>query len=412
MSPAGRPVVVTGMGCLSGLGQGVDATWAALASGADAMRPFERRKADGWIADVAGQAAWMDPPDPARFAARFNPQLLGQMDACGVYAVLAAFEALEDASLLDHPDIIAGAAALIGCGGGGLTSLEQSYVRLVERPGASLHPLTVARQMPSAPASQVSMVFGARGPTFAIASACASSSHAIAEGAEMIASGRVDIAIVGGAEAPLSAGCWLAWKGLRVMAKARCRPFSAGRDGLMLGEGAAVLILESEDHAAARGARPRGRILGHGASADAHHITQPDGVGAAAALTAALARADIATPRPALISSHGTGTTTNDAMETRALRAALGDALDDSLVIATKSAHGHLLGAGAALELVIGLLALEARQAPPVLGYLGPDPACALPLALAGMWPADYDLLVSNAFAFGGLNSVIVAGRG
>jgi nodulation protein E len=397
MARSDRSVVVTGMGCLSGLGQGVEATWTALASGADAGRPFERRKADGWVADVSGHAAWMDLPDPARFANRFNPQLLGQMDACGVYAVLAAFEALEDAALLDRPDLIAGAAALIGCGGGGLTSVEQSYVRIVERPGASLHPLTVARQMPSAPASQVSMVFGARGPTFGIASACASSSHAIAEGAEMVASGRVDVAIVGGAEAPFSAGCWLAWKGLRVMAKDRCRPFSAGRDGLMLGEGAAVLVLEAEDHARARRALLHGRILGSGASADAHHITQPDGKGAAAAIAQALRQAGIAAPRPALISSHGTGTQ--------------GDALDDSLVIATKSAHGHLLGAGSALELVIGLLALEKRLAPPVLGYLGEDPDCALPLALGRMRAEDYDLLVSNAFAFGGLNSVIVAGR-
>lgn len=403
-------VFVTGMGCLSGLGQGIEANWSAAIAGRDAARPFQRLKSDGWAADVSGVAAWMETPDASAFAGRFNALLLGQMDPVSQYAVLAAFEALEGAGLLDRPDLVSRSAVVVGCGGGGLTTLEHAYVRLGG--GArNAHPLTVARLMPSAPASQVSMVFGARGPTFGIASACASSSHAIAEGAEMVAGGRVDMAIVGGAEAVLTAGNWLAWQGLRVMAQERCRPFSTGRDGLVLGEGAGVLVLESEAHARARDAPIRGEILGSGATADAHHITQPGGVEAANAIRQALDCGGLSFRDPVLISSHGTGTLANDRAEADALSEVFGDTLGACLLMATKSAHGHLLGAGAALELILGLLALERQLAPPVLNHLGPDPSCDLPLALGTPQAAPYQVLVSNAFAFGGLNSVIAASR-
>ncbi len=405
-----RRVFVTGMGCLSGLGQGIEANWSAVLDGRDAARPFQRLKDDGWAADVSGVAASMDKPDASAFAGRYNVLLLGQMDPVSQYAVLAAFEALEGAGLLDRPELTSRSAVVIGCGGGGLTTLEHSYVRL-GRGLRSAHPLTVARLMPSAPASQVSMVFGMHGPAFGIASACASSSHAVAEGAEMVAGGRADMAVVGGSEAVLTAGNWLAWQGLRVTAQERCRPFSSGRDGLVLGEGAGVLVLESEAHARARGAPIRGEILGSGATADAHHMTQPGGAEAARAIRRALEAAGLRAEAPMLISSHGTGTVANDQTETAALREAFGGALEDSLVIATKSAHGHLLGAGAALELILGLLALERQTAPPVLNYMGPDPACDLPLALGGPQAAPYEVLISNAFAFGGLNSVIAASR-
>ena len=405
-----RRVFVTGMGCLSGLGQGAQANWDAAISGQDAARPFERSQSEGWAVDVSGVAAWMQPPDTSAFAGRFNVLLLGQMDPVSQYAVLAAFEALDGAGLLDRPDLLGRSAVLIGCGAGGLTTIEHSYVRL-GRGMRSAHPLTVARLMPSAPASQVSMVFGARGPAFGVTSACASSSHAIAEGAEMVASGRVDMAIVGGAEAALTAGCWLAWQGLRVVAQERCRPFSTGRDGLVLGEGAGVLVLESGAHALARGAPIRGEILSSGATADAHHITQPGGVEAANAIRQALEFGGLSARDPVLISSHGTGTVPNDRAETEALLDVFGETLQDCLVVATKSAHGHLLGAGAAVELILGLLALERQLAPPILNYLGPDPACDAPLALGGPKPAPFDVLISNAFAFGGLNSVIAAAR-
>lgn len=225
----------------------------------------------------------------------------------------------------------------------------------------------------------------------------------------MIRHGRLDLAIVGGTEAPLAIGSWMAWQALRVLAKERCRPFSADRDGMMLGEGAAVLVLESEEHAFAPGAEPLAEILGSGASSDAHHMTHPNGAGAVEAMRAALADSGLNADMPMLISSHGTGTVANDRAEASALHQVFGDTLGSSMILATKSAHGHLCGASGALELLIGLLALRNRLAPPVLHYLGADPDCAIPLPLGMAKPIDHTTLLSNSFAFGGLNSVLVA---
>ena len=403
-----RRVMVTGLGCLSGLAQGVDATWHRLRNGDDAARPFHRTcSVPNAIAD--GTAIWIDAPDSTAFGQRFNTRLLDQMDLSSVYAILAAHEALEAAALLDHPDLLARAGVFIGCGGGGLTSTEQSYERLFVGGARALHPMTIPRQMPSASASQVSITFSTRGPCFGFTSACASSSHAIAEAAMMIRHGRLDLAIVGGAEAPLAIGSWMAWQALRALAKERCRPFSAGRDGMMLGEGAAVLILESEAHANARGAQTLAEILGSGASSDAHHMTHPSGAGAVHAMRAALADAQLNADAPLLISSHGTGTLANDRAEAAALHEVFGPSLAHSTVLATKSAHGHLCGAGGAIELLVGLLALRHHLAPPVLNYLAPDPECLLPLPLGAALPIDHTTLLSNSFAFGGLNSVLVA---
>jgi nodulation protein E len=403
-----RRVVVTGLGCLSGLAQGVDTTWRRLVNGDDAARSF-KRSCSVPNAAIDGVAIWIDAVDSTAFGNRFNARLLEQMDLSSVYAVLAAHEALEAAGLLDQPDVLSKAGVFIGCGGGGLTSTEQSYERLFVGGARSLHPMTIPRQMPSAPASQVSITFSTRGPCFGITSACASAAHAIAEATAMIQHGRLDLAIVGGAEAPLAIGSWMAWQALRALAKERCRPFSAGRDGMMLGEGAAVLVLESEAHAEARGTQPLAEILGSGASSDAHHMTHPSGAGAVEAMRAALADSHLSADAPLLISSHGTGTLANDRSEAAALRKVFGPALHHSTVLATKSAHGHLCGAGGAIELLIGLLALRHRLAPPVLNYLGPDPECDVPLPLGAARPIDHTTLLSNSFAFGGLNSVLVA---
>ncbi len=400
--------MVTGMGCLSGLAQGVEATWRRACKGEDAARRFKRVSSAPNVA-MEGVAIWIDAVDSSAFGERFNARLLEAMDLSSVYAVLAAHEALEGAGLLDAPEVLGKAGVLVGCGGGGLMSVEQSYERLFVGGARSVHPMTIPRQMPSAPASQVSIVFGTRGPCFGVTSACASSAHAIAEAEAMIRHGRLEVAIVGGAEAPLAMGSWMAWQALRALAKERCRPFSAGRDGMMLGEGAAMMVLESEAHAEARGARVLGEILGSGASSDAHHMTHPNGTGAVEAMRAALADAKVEAGTPMLISSHGTGTVANDRAEAAALREVFGEGLDGCTVLATKSAHGHLCGAGGAIELVIGLLSLRDRVAPPVLHYLGADAECDLPLALGEAKAMEHTTLLSNSFAFGGLNSVLVA---
>ena len=397
------------MGCLSGLAQGVEPTWAALMDGRDVTRPFRAQLGDAPNLIAEGVAVPMEPLELAAFGARYKQQALAQMDPSSAYAVLAAFEALESAGLLDAPELMRRAGVVFGCASGGLNTMELSYQRLFQQQAKTLHPMTIPKQMTSAATSQISMTFGLQGPSFSIASACASSSHAIAEAAEMIRSGRVDVAVAGGTEAPLTVGSWISWRGLKVVAKERCRPFSAGRDGMVLGEGSAAVVLESEDHARARGARPLAELLGAGASSDASHMTQPNQVGAVAAITAALVESGLPMDQPALISSHGTATVMNDRAEAAALREVLGAGLDKSLVLATKSAHGHLCGGGGAIEFVIGLLALRHGLAPPVLHYLGADPECDLPLALGAPPRINYDILLATSFAFGGLNSVLVA---
>jgi nodulation protein E len=227
----------------------------------------------------------------------------------------------------------------------------------------------------------------------------------------MIRAGRARIVLAGGSDASISFGSWLGWKALQAMSPVTCRPFSAGRDGMILGEGAASLVLEDMDHARARGATIYAELAGAGASSDAFHLTQPDGAGAVRAIAAAHADGGLPLDAPALISTHGTGTPLNDKMEAEAIGEVYGAALERHRVIATKSAHGHLLGGAGAIEFLIGVLALREGWAPPVLNYLGPDPGYDLPLVLGAVQPFDAEALVSNSFAFGGLNSVLIARR-
>ena len=290
----------------------------------------------------------------------------------------------------------------------GNLSVEEGYGRLLHRRAAGVHPLTVPKSMLSATPSHISMLFGIRGTVFALSSACASGAHAISEAMWMIRAGRCEVAICGGSEAAVIFGSWRGWEALKAMAPDTCRPFSADRKGMVLGEGAATLVLEDWEHAVDRGAVILGEMLGSGASADAHHLTAPHGEGAVRALRLAHEDAGVAIDAPVLISTHGTGTALNDKTEAAALRSVYGAGLDDSLLIATKSAHGHLIGAGGALELVLGLEALRAGVAPPILNWTGPDPECDAPLALSPD-PIAYDTLVSSSFAFGGLNAVLIA---
>lgn len=405
-----RRAAVTGLGCVSALGQGVEASWARLMAGEGGIRPVLRRVADDAGLAFEGPAAPVEVLDPTPLTSRFGPRPLVNLDPFAAFALLATHEALEQAGLAEHPVLAQRTAVVYGSGSGGNATVEEGYHRLFGRRTGSLHPQTVPRQMLSAPVSHISMAYGVRGPAFAVASACASASHAVGEAMHMIRAGRCEVAIAGGAEAALTYGSWRAWAALRAMAPDACRPFSRDRRGMVLGEGAATLVLESAAHARERGARVLGWIDGEGASSDAHHITAPSGEGAVSALRRALLDAGAPAGEPVLYSAHGTGTPLSDRAEAAALRAVFGAALDASLVIATKSAHGHLIGAGGALELLIGLLALERGVAPPVLGWLGPDPECDVPVPLSPA-PIAYRTLVSASFAFGGLNSVLVARR-
>lgn len=335
---------------------------------------------------------------------------LGKLDPLSTFAIEAAMEAVRDAGLEGHPSLDRRTAVVLGCGSGGNATIETAYERLFARDQAKVHPQTIPGSMITAPAAQVAILLGVHGPVFTLSSACASSAHALGEAMHMIRSGRADVVLAGGAEACLTRGSLTGWQSLGVLASDTCRPFSRDRRGMVLGEGAAVLVLESEAHALARGARVHGELAGYGASSDAVHMTAPDVGGIAMAIRAAHEDAGIAFDAPALISAHGTGTALNDPAETAALHQVYGPALARHRVIATKSAHGHMIGATGAIEFLLGLLAFTQGTLPPVLNHLGPDPDCDLPLVLE---PEHFEpeVLVSSSFAFGGLNAVLIGRR-
>ncbi len=407
---AERRVVITGMGAISSLGQGLDATWDALDQGRCGITRISRAVAGSEIHTYEGPAGVVASLDASALEARLGPRPLAHLDPLTSFAVIAGHEALEQSGLLGHPVLEHRTTLIWGAGSGGNATIEEGYVRTFLKGGANVHPLTIPKQMISAPVSHLSMMFGAQGPAFTVASACASSGHAIGEGMWMIRSGRSDVALVGGSEACISYGSWLGWLALKAMADDTCRPFSLNRKGMVLGEGGAALVLESYEHAKARGAHIIAELAGYGATSDAHHITSPHGRGAEAAIRAAHADAGVALDTPVMISSHGTGTALNDKIESAAMRAVYGDHFSQSRVIATKSAHGHLIGGGGALELVTAIQAMNHRTVPAILNGLGPDPECDAPLA----WTREersYDVVVSNSFAFGGLNAVLIARR-
>jgi nodulation protein E len=403
-------VVVTGFGCISGLGQGARAGWTRLAEARGAIASISRSYGDHPALSFNGPAAAVEGMDLSPLEARLGRRALANLDPLSVFAALAAFEALDHAGLVDHPSLETRSVILFGAGSGGNATFEEGFSRIYDRKAGSVHPLTIPKSMVSAPAAQLSMLFGVRGLTYSISSACSSSAHALGEAMHMIRAGRCDVALAGGGEAALTLGSWLGWAALRAMAPDTCRPFSIGRKGMVLGEGAAMLVLESESHARARGATIYAELAGMGTSSDAHHLTAPHPEGAAAAIRAAHAEAGLPLDAPALISSHGTGTVLNDKTESEAMRAVYGPAMEGKTVIATKSAHGHLIGGGGALEFMLGIMALWEGLAPPVLNWSGPDPECDVPLALEPT-PIQVDALVSNSFAFGGLNAVLIARR-
>ncbi|MEZ5654906.1 MAG: beta-ketoacyl-[acyl-carrier-protein] synthase family protein [Sphingobium sp.] len=396
-------VVITGMGCISGLGKGIEANWRRLQEGQGAIRPLARQGMDG-------VAAWIEPESLAGSERTENMRRLGKLDPISLYALEAAQEAVEQANLVGHTALARRTAILMGCGSGGNATNDAAYERLFGRGQNKVHPQTIPSSMITAPTAHVAMLFGVHGPTFTLSSACASSAHALGEAMHMIRAGRVDVAIAGGAEACLSLGSWVGWQSLGVLAPDTCRPFSWERKGMVLGEGAAVLVLESENHALERGANVLGELAGYGASSDAAHMTAPDLDGMTSAILQAHSDADLDPTEPVLISAHGTGTILNDAAETKALHTVYGKALVRHKVIATKSAHGHMIGAGGAIEFLLGMKALKEGIIPPTLNYLGPDPDCDAPLALTSE-RFEADTLVSNSFAFGGLNAVLIGRR-
>jgi nodulation protein E len=396
------------MGCVSGLGGNVREAWQNARAGVCGISRNAIEAENQPQLVFGGPVAAVAARKFETLVERFGHRAVNSVDRFSNLAALATLEALSDASLLERKPEIEAAAIVYGSASGGNSSIEAGYQRLFDARASSVHPLTIPRYMSSAPTSHLSMLFGVKGLCFSVASACSSSAHAIGEGMHLIRSGRAQIVIVGGSDASLTYGSLHAWRALGAVSTDACRPFSLGRNGTIIGEGAATLVLEEAESAARRGATIYAEVAGYGASSDAAHITKPDVQGAVRAIRAAHSDAQLPTTLPLLISAHGTGTTLNDSCEAAALNAVYGEALQRCSVIATKSAHGHMLGASGAMEFILAVLALRQRISPPVLGFLGKDPECDLPLALTAA-AIDYQAAISTSLAFGGLNCVLIA---
>jgi nodulation protein E len=398
-------VVVTGLGAVSPVGQSADTYWAALVAGRSGFGPPTIYTADRLNAKMVAEVGDFVPAD------HFDVRQIGTLDRVSQFAVVAARQAMAQSGLSFAGELGKRTAAIVGSGIGGQGTQDDGFRRLYAEGATRLHPLTIPRAMPSAPASQVSMFLGIKGPTYGVASACASATHAIGQAFHLVRSGSVTCAVAGGAEAPFTSGAMKAWEAMRILAPDVCRPFSKERQGMMLGEGAGIIVLETLEHASARGAEILGEIVGFGMSADAGELTAPDPDGMARAMVSALKDAALAPDAIDYVNAHGTGTTANDVAETKALHEAFGAHARRLAISSTKSMVGHALGAAGGLEAIAAILAIRDGIVPPTMNYLGPDPACDLDYVPNEARRRPIKAAISSSFAFGGLNAVLAVRR-
>jgi len=402
-----RRVVITGMGAVGPHGLGAEALWRRLREGRGMIAPLRHPDGERLRTKIAAQV-----PAETDLAAGIDERTLPLLDRVSMMALGAAREAIGQSGLdFTNDGLGLRTAVIIGSGVGGDSTHDEQSRRLYAENATRTHPFTIVRLMLNAPASQISIAWGLRGPTFAVASACASTNHAVIQAAQMIRSGMADVAITGGTEACISYSALRAWEAMRVLADDTCRPFSANRRGLVLGEGAGVFVLESMERAQARGAIILAELAGGGMSADASDIVMPSAEGATTAMRQALAEAGLDPQDVDYVNAHGTGTAANDATETRAIRLAFGEHADRLAVSSTKSMHGHALGASGALELVAAIGALRDGVVPPTMNLDQPDPQCDLDYVPGTAREMPVRAVLSNSFAFGGLNAVLALRR-
>jgi len=397
-----RRVVITGAGTISALGRNAAEFAESLRQGRSGIGPIEScDMADFRFRNGAEVPNYSHQP-------YFEDRRADFMDRFAQFAVIAAREAVEDAGVEWTPELRETAAIITGSCVGGQSTEDLGFVEVYKKGHNRVHPLTIPKTMANAGASHISMEFGITGPSYTISTACSSAGHAIGQAYWMVRSGATDLVLTGGSEAPFSFGILKAWEAMRVVSPETCRPFSKDRKGMILGEGAAMLVLEPLEAAEARGARIHAEIVGFGMSADACHITQPSADGAARAMRAALRDAQIDAEQIGYINAHGTATLANDPTETSAIRSVFGGHAQRLAVSSTKSMHGHTLGAAAALECVATLTALRDGVLPPTANYREPDPDCDLDVIPNQARCRQVEFALSNSFAFGGLNAVLV----
>lgn len=400
-----RRVVITGAGTVNALAHDVAGTFAAMAAGQCGIGPLELRDVERLQVRVGAQVKGWDA------AAQFDRQELTLYDRFTQFTLVAARQAVAQSGLSFEGALGFDTGVIFGTAAGGMTTWDESYRAVYAEGKNRVHPFVVPKLMNSAAASHVSMAHGVRGPVFTVSSACASSNHAMGLAFQMIRAGTVTAMLTGGAEAMLCFGGIKAWEGLRVMSPDVCRPFSADRNGMVQGEGAAVFVFEDRDHAMARGAEILAEVAGFAMTSDAADIVMPSVEGAGRAIAGALRDAGMAAGDVGYVNAHGTGTAANDRVESAALRQVFGAAADGVAVSSTKAMHGHVIGATGAVELLACIMALRDGVIAPTINHRVADPDCALDHVLNHAREVRVDAALSNAFAFGGLNAVLALRR-
>ncbi len=398
-------VVVTGLGVVSAAGHTVADFWSTLREGRSAIGPITIIPTETLTVTIGAEVRDFDP------AVHFGAKRLTMLDRFAQFGLVAAREAIADSGIVFGEELGERTATIIGSGVGGQGTLDDSYWAIYGEKRTRVHPFTIPRLMINAATSHITMEHGLTGPAYSIASACSSATHAIGHAFHMVRSGMVDVAVTGGTEATITVGTMKGWEALRVMASDTCRPFSKGRTGMVLGEGAAIFVLETLEAARARGARIYAELCGLGMSSDAMDITLPDAKGAARAIAGALKDARMNPEDVDYVNAHGTGTAANDVTETRALHIAFGEHAKNLAVSSSKSIFGHALGGAGALELAATILAIRDGVVPPTANFTEPDPKCDLDYVPNEAREMTVRAAISNSFAFGGLNAVLAVRR-
>ena len=395
-------VVITGSGTVNALGTDVSETLLSMQEGKCGIGPLKFRDVDRLSIKIGAQIKGYTETD------YFNRQELVLYDRVTQFAILAARQAVNESGLIFDGELSENSGVLLGTAAGGMNTWEDNYRAVFESGKNRVHPFVVPKLMNNAATSHVSMEFNLKGPSFTVSTACASSNHAIGLAFQMVRSGMVDVMIAGGSEAMLTFGGLKAWEGLRVMSKDACRPFSDNRSGMVQGEGAGIFILEKYENAISRGANVLAEIVGFAMNSDASDIVVPSQHGASTAMIRALKDARMDINDVGYINAHGTGTRANDTTECAAITKVFGAHVNKLMVSSTKSMHGHLIGGTGAVELLACIMAIRDGIIAPTIGYEQKDTSCDIDVVPNIARNAKVKGVVSNAFAFGGMNAVLV----
>jgi len=411
MGQNGRKVVITGLGVFASTGKERESFFTNLINARSGVRRISQFDPSPLSVQIAAEVPDYNPTD------HFQPKRLDLLDRFTQFALLAAREAMESSGLEVREEERPRFGVVIGSGMGGVQTFESGCFNVYARGATRLHPFTIPKVMHNAPTSQISMEYGAQGPSFSTSTACSSSAHAIGAAFHLIKYGQADMVLAGGSDTPITMSMMRSWESVRVLANGNgnpasaCRPFSADREGFVMGEGAGILLLEEYERARRRGANIFAEICGLGMTSDATHITQPSVDGPARAIRLTLEEGEMRPDEVDYINAHGTGTPLNDVTETEVIKRVFGEHARRVAISSTKSMHGHAMGATGAIELVATVMALERGVVPPTANYTRPDPQCDLDYVPNQAQERPLRAAISNSFAFGGLNAVLLVRR-